>query len=414
MSLTFWTFLWQVTHVGSSCRDAVRHAIALCSSEARPIPADDTPAYCTARSKLPIDRLQSIHDDLVQNARTHIVQRELWCGHRVCVVDATCFTMADTPENQKSFPQQSVQKPGCGFPIARLLAFFCLSTGMITHWITGHWRQHELNLLPKLLQYFRPGDILLGDRGFGNFPVLVQCIQAHIQAVFRANTAMRKIDFRSGRRLGPNDRVIQVPKGLVRPKYFPASDWDPLPQTITVRVVKTQARVKGFRTKSVILVTTLLDPLKYPASELSRLYLRRWAMELSFRHIKSTLQMDFLSCKTPEMIEREMRMHILAHNIVRRIILEAARRHTRPIDRISFAGTLGIVRSYGEALLRVRSKKQRRCLEQDMYRMIAEDQVPLRPGRREPRAVKRRPKPYAWLTSHRKRFKETDHRSKRR
>ena len=177
-----------------------------------------------------------------------------------------------------------------------------------------------------------------------------------------------------------------------------------------MRVVKVQARVRGFRTQTVILVTTLLDPVKYPPEELAKLYLRRWNMELSFRHLKCTLQMDQLSCKTPAMVEREMRMHLLAHNIVRRMGLEASRRHTVALDRISFAGTLGVLHAYGHALLCAPTLKRRRQMEKDMYRLIAEDPVPLRPGRREPRAVKRRPKPYPLLTCHRANYKDIPHR----
>lgn len=159
-------------------------------------------------------------------------------------------------------------------------------------------------------------------------------------------------------------------------------------------------------------MTTLLDPVRYPAAALAQLYLRRWNMELCFRHIKSTLQMDHLSCKTPETVERELRMHLLVHNMVRRMAREAARRHGRHIERISFAGTLGAMHAYGEALLRASTQKRRRQLEEDLYRMIAEDEVPLRPGRREPRAVKRRPKPYPLLTCHRRRYREIPHRNR--
>lgn len=412
LHLTFWTFLWQVAQAGASCRDAVRQAIALCACEHHPTPADDTASYCTARAKLPLDRLDAIHRDLLRDAEDRSAQRDLWCGHRVTAIDGTCFTMADTPANQRTYPQQNVQKPGCGFPIARLLAFFCLSTGLITAWVTGNWYQHELSLLPTLLESVRRGDVLLGDRGFGNFPVLAQCVHRGIHAVFRANTARRKIHWRKGRRLGPHDRLVTWPKGVFRPKYLTTSQWNLLPDTVTVRVVKVQARLRGFRTQSVILVTTLLDPLQYPATQLAKLYLRRWNMELSFRHIKSTLQMDHLSCKTPEMVEREMRMHLLVHNLVRRMALEAVRRHGSQIDRISFAGTLSLLHAYGEALLRSKTNKQRRSLEAQMYLMIAEDQVPLRPGRREPRALKRRPKPYPLLTSHRSQFQEITHRNR--
>ena len=410
--LTFLSFLWQTLHAGSSCRDAVRSAAALAHSQNRPAPGDDTAAFCSARAKLPLERLDEIQADLIRDAENHIRQGDLWCDLRVRAVDGTCFSMPDTDANQKAFPQPSVQKPGCGFPIGKLLAFFCLSTAMITHWATGTWYQHELSLLPQLLDQLARGEVMLGDRGFGNFPVLAQCLKRGIHGVFRANTAKRIIDFRRGKSLGKHDRLVSWKKGLVCPRYLTRSEWDLLPDTIEVRVVKVQTRVKGFRTKSVILVTTLLDPVKYPPIELARLYLRRWRMELTFRDIKSTLQMDVLGCKTPEMVARELRMHLLSHNLLRRIGLEACLRHNASLERISFAGTLSAVLSFGDALLRTSTQKHRRALLDEMYRRIAEDLVPLRPGRREPRAVKRRPKPYPLLTCHRRKYQEIPHRNR--
>ena len=411
LRLTFWCFLWQVAQAGSSCRDAVRQAIALCAAKELPGPADDSAAYCVARAKLPIDCLDETHRHVVQDAQRLITQGDLWLEKRVRVLDATCVTMADTKENQKTYPQSSSQKPGCGFPVARILASFCLATGMVMQWITGHWYQHELSLLPQLLETFGAGDVLLGDRGFGNFPVLAQCLARRLHGVFRANTAKRRLDFRKGKRLGKDDRLVVWRKGR-KSKYMSVEYWAELPDEITVRIVRVRAWRPGFRTRSVMLVTTLLDPVQYPAEELAKLYLRRWEMEICFRHIKTTLQMEHLSCKTPEMIDRELRMHFLVHNLVRRVALEAARRHLVPVQRISFAGALGAVHTFSEACLRARSKKGQTRIREQLYKLLAEDLVPERPGRREPRAVKRRPKPYPLLNAPRRLYKEIPHRNR--
>ena len=410
--LTVWSFLWQVSQAGAACRDAVRQAIVLCRLQNQPVPSEKTPAYCLARAKLPMDRLESIHRELVKNAESHIQERDLWCGLRVTILDGTCFTMEDTEENQALYPQLKAQKPGCGSPIAKLLACFSLATGMITDWVLGNHHQHELALLPKLLEHLRAGDVASGDRGFGNYPCLAQCLHRGIHAVFRANTAKRKIDFRKGKRLGPQDYLMTWKKGAVCPAYLTAEAWAELPESIEVRVVRVQAKIRGFRTQSLLLVTTLLDPVKYPAIELGNLYRRRWQVEICFRHIKCTLQMDHLSCRTPEMVERELRMHLLIHNIVRRMGLEASRRHGIRLERISFAGTVAVLHSFGEGLLQARSRKARQELGEEMYRIIAADVVPLRPGRREPRAIKRRPKPFPLLTSHRRAYKEILHRNR--
>lgn len=411
LRLTFWCFLWQVTQVGASCRDAVRQAIALCSAQGLPAPTDDSAAYCGARAKLPVERLDEIHRQVVQDAQGLVTQGDLWCGRRVRALDGTCVTLADTPENQATFPQASTQKVGCGFPVARILASFCLATGLLVHWVTGHWYQNELSLLASLLESCGQGEVLLGDRGFGNFPVLAQCLARGLDGVFRANTAKRRLDLRRGKRLGKNDRLVVWHQGP-KPSYMSAEYWARLPDQITVRVVRVQARVPGFRTRSVLLVTTLLDPLQYPPQALAQLYLRRWEMELCFRHLKTTLQMEHLSCKSPAMIERELRLHFLSHNLVRRVALEAARRHRVPVQRISFAGALGALHTFAEACLRAPSRRAQQRIRDQLYQLLAADLVPKRPGRREPRAVKRRPKSFPLLTAPRRHYREIPHKNR--
>lgn len=413
LRLTFWCFLWQVARAGSSCRDAVRQAIALCVSQGLPAPTDDDTAYCGARAKLPVERLDEIHRQVVQDAQGRVTQGDLWCGRRVRVIDGTCVTMADTPKNQATYPQPNTQKAGCGFPVARILASFCLATGMILHWVTGHWYQNELSLLAALLESLDGGEVLLGDRGFGNFPVLAQCRARGVDGVFRANTAKRRLDFRRGKPLGKDDRLVVWSRGRTTPRYMTAEYWAQLPDQITVRVVRVQAHVPGFRTRSVLLVTTLLDPVKYPPQALAQLYLRRWEMELCFRHLKTTLQMDHLRCKSPALVERELRMHFLSHNLVRRVALEAARRHLVPVQRISFAGALGSIDPFAHACLRARSRRRQDQIRQQLYQLLASDLVPERPGRREPRARKRRPKPYPLLTAPRHGYQEIPRRIRR-
>lgn len=411
LRLTFWCFLWQVAQVGSSCRDAVRQAIALRTLQGLPGPADDSAAYCMARAKLPVERLEDIHRQVVQDAQGLVTQGDLWCGRRVRALDATCVTMADTPQNQAAFPQPNVQKAGCGFPVSRILASFCLATGMLMHWVCGHWYQHELSLLAALLEHFEAGEVLLGDRGFGNFPVLAQCLSRGLDGVFRANTAKRRVDLRQGKRLGKDDRLVSWRRGA-KPTYMSGEYWAQLPDPITVRVVRVSMSVPGFRTRSVLLVTTLLDPVKYPPQALAQLYRRRWEMELCFRHLKTTLQMEHLSCKSPPMVDRELRLHFLSHNLVRRVALEAARRHLVPLQRISFAGALGAIHTFAEASLRARSAKAQQQIREALYKLLAHDLVPERPGRREPRALKRRPKPYPLLTAPRRRYHEIPHKNR--
>ena len=411
LRLVFWTFLWQVAQVGSSCREAIRQAQGICRLNGRTIPPNETSPYCQSRGNIPVEVLRQIHQGVVDEAEEGVAQKDRWCGHRVLAVDGSTVTLEDTPENQDAFPQQSVQKPGCGFPIMRLVALFSLATGMITAWATGNWLTHEIALFQLLWEHLRAGDILLGDRGFGSWATLAQCRMLGIEGVFRLHGS-RKADWRKGKRLSRDERLAQWVKPLLRPRYLSAEQWAQFPPMLELRLVRCRMSVPGFRTQEIILVTTLLDRVKYPQAALSALYLRRWDMELTLRHLKTTLQMEHLSCKTPNNVERELRMHLLMHNLVRRLMLESSRRVGVPLSRISFAGALAVARRYGEALLQARSKRKREELTNELYRVLAEDLVPERPGRREPRAVKRRPKPYPRLMRHRSKFKEIPHQNR--
>jgi hypothetical protein len=347
----------------------------------------------------------------VAEADRALARKDLWCGHQVRVVDGTTVTLPDTPENQNRYPQQSVQRPGCGFPILRLTGLFSLATGLFTAWATGAWRDHELQLLNQLWEHCDPDDVILGDRGFCTWGVLALCLHYRLHVVVRARGTKRR-DFRRGQRLGRDERLVRWAKPALRPRTIPPELWNQLPSQLTLRLVRCRVDQPGFRTREVILVTTLLDRVRYPLSTLSELFLRRWEMELSLRDLKITLQMDQLSCKNPANVERELRQHILMHNLVRRLMLESARHHGVPRNRLSFAGALAGARRFAEALAQTRSPRVRRQLFADLLEQLALDPVPDRPGRREPRAVKRRPKPYPRLTCHRRHFREIQHQNR--
>jgi Transposase DDE domain len=341
------------------------------------------------------------------SARSNVDCRDVT---RMAVTNA-CVTAPDTPLNQEAFPEQKCQRPGCGFPIIRLSAFFSLATGMLLCWACGSWAQSEIALLQLLWNELRPGDLLLGDRGFGGWAVLAQCRLRGIEAVLRVRGS-RRSDFRYGKRISKHERLVRWHKPRQRAASVSPELWRQLPEYLDLRLVRSRLSLPGFRTRQVILVTTLLDPVKYSATDLGLLYLRRWDMELSLRHLKTTLQMEHLSCKTPDTLDRELRMHLLMHNLVRRLMLEAARRNRVPLNRLSFAGALALARRYSEALLQAHLKRQRLELIQEIYRLLAADLVPDRPGRREPRAIKRRPKPFPKLMNHRSRYLEAPHKSR--
>ena len=411
LRLVFWTFLWQIAQAGASCREAVRQAQALCLINGQRRPDKATSPYCQARALLPLERLQQIHDEVVEAADKIIGAGQLWCGRRVLIADGCTVTAPDTPENQKAYPQQATQQPGCGFPIIRLVVLLSLATGMLVGWATGNWFEHEVPLLQTLWDYLRPGDVLLADRGFCNWAILAQCAQRQLDAVFRLKGS-RRGDFRRGQRLSRHERLVQWRKPPQQAWTVSKKLWVQLPEVLTLRLVRCTLSIPGFRTRQVTLVTTLLDCQLFPPAKLAQLYYRRWSMELSLRNLKTTLQMDQLSCKNPSNLEREIRMHFLVHNLVRRLMLQAACQHHVSLERVSFAGSLAAARRYGEVLLQVRSKRQRRILQDQLLRLLAQDLVAERPGRREPRAVKRRPKPYPLLNKPRHRFREISHQTR--
>lgn len=227
----------------------------------------------------------------------------------------------DTPANQKAYPQQSAQKPGCGFPILRLLAFLSLSSGLLTAWATGHWRQSEVALLQTLWDHLRAGDVLLGDRGFCNWGLLAECLGRDLHAVFRVKGARRR-DFRQGQRLSRDERLVQWKKPAYCGVTFSAAQWAALPDLLTLRLVRCRLEVAGFRTRKVILVTTLLDSVTYPPAALGQLYYRRWAMELVFKRFKSLLKGGHVPKTNDTSALAWMQAKMLVSLLLERILLE--------------------------------------------------------------------------------------------
>jgi hypothetical protein len=396
--LTFWAFLSQVLSPQSPCRETVRKVQAWYAVRRQLCPGSGTAAYCRARLRLCRDTLLGIHRHTADELQRRVTRAQLWCGRYVKVIDGTGVSMPDTPKNQKAFPQPSNQKKGCGFPVAKLVGCFCLASGALLHWAEGTLRVHESQLFRKLFAFFRPGEILLTDRGFCSYVHIAILLQAGIDTVMRLHQA-RPRDLRKGKRLGPNDRLVTWQKPEQRPRGCLAADWRRIPATLTLRLVFVSPSVPGFRTPSLVVVTTLTDPIRYPAAELSQLYLRRWAVELFFRDIKITLGMDVLRCQTPAMVRKEIVMHAIAYNLIRALMQQAAALYHVPIERLSFKGSVDTLRQWADTLNAASGKpRQQARLFNQLLQILAEDTVPHRPDRTEPRVRKRRPKAYPLMT----------------
>ena len=409
---TFWGWLWQMLNHNAPCRQVVRQVQALSALQGGPAVDEDTGGYCQARARLPQPVLEKALAASAATAARRAPALSLLQGRALKVVDGSSLRLADTPSNQKGFPQPSSQKRGCGFPVLKLVVLFCLTSGALLARATGTLWQSEARLLHRLLATLQRGDIVLGDRGFGNFVILALLAGVGADLLARVPTHSRRVDFRRGRRLGRGDRVVRWRKGSHLVDWLNAADWAALPAEVEVRLVRALVRQRGFRTRQLTLVTTLLDPQLYPAAELLTAYARRWRLELCLDDLKTTLGLESLKGLSPELAEKELLAGLIAHNLLRCVMAEAAQEHAVPLERISFKGALDALRQFSHALCQTRCARRKKTLWAALLRSLARDLVPERPGRREPRAIKRRPQ-YPFLTRPRHQQRDRPRRSVR-
>lgn len=413
LSRTFFCWLWQMLQLNTSCREVVRQLQALFALQGGLALDEHSSAYCQARARLPKDRLEQALQATANKAFQRAPALLLLQGRPLKAVDGTGLRAADTPANQKRYPQPLNQRPGCGFPVLRLVVLFCMTSGAVLAQAAGSLYDAEVALFRRLFGSLKRGDILVADRGFGHFVVLALLARMGVDVIARVSTASRRLDWRQGQPLGQGDRLQQWCKPESAARWIPSRLWRRLPSTMTVRLVRTRTTVKGYRTKEITLVSTLLDAKLYPKQEILAAYLRRWRLEMCLKDLKSTLGLKELKCLTPHMVEKELLVGLLLHNLLRCIMAQAAQTHTVELERISFKGSLDAVRQFSAAAAQTLSAKKRQALWQRLLQTLASDLVPERPGRREPRAVKRRPK-YPLLTRHRRDYTDRLSREKRR
>ncbi len=404
---TTWCFLWQMLQANAACRDVVRQIQAMLVLEGRPTVDEGTSAYCQARARVPEELLRAALAASAQAAADRVSAGTALQGRAVKVLDGTTLTLPDTPENQAAYPQTAAQKRGCGFPQLHLLVRWHARGAAVLDFASGDHHHGEMRLLHQLVPTFQPQDIAVYDRAAGNFVACVLLTARQVDLISRVS--IRKIDWRRGQRLGPNERLVVWKKSGKTPAYLTKEEWATLPDEITVRVIRVRVPQKGFRTRELTLVTTLLDAALYPAAEISAAYLRRWRLEMCLDDLKTTLGLDALRCLSPEMIRRELLALLIGHNLVRAVMAEAAKAHVVPLDQVSFTGTLAALRSFGAASAQATTATQRRRLWAEMLRVIAADQLPLRPDRWEPRVLKRRPKAFSLLNRPRHEYREVRH-----
>jgi Transposase DDE domain len=395
--VTLWVFLGQVLSADHSCRAAVARLNAHRVARGLKPCSPQTGAYCQARKRLPEAFFASVALRTGRALDAAVDEGWLWKGRRVYVYDGSSVTMPDTPANQAEYPQPVAQKPGLGFPLARIGAVFSLACGAVVGLGTCRYAgkgQSDLGVLRTLLDLFRPGDVVLGDRLMCAWTEMVMLKQRGVDCVCRL-TSHRKADFRRGRRLGAGDHVVEWPKPQ-KPRTIDREAYAALPASLTVRECRIRVGQPGFRTRVLVVATTLLEAKEYAKDDLAQLYLARWNAELDLKSLKQTLQMDVLRCKTPELVRKELWAHVLAYNLIRAIAAQAATRHRVEPRSISFKAVAQALEAFqpAMALRGERDAAVRRELCQWLLDAVGSHRVGDRPDRYEPRRRKRRPKPY--------------------
>jgi hypothetical protein len=398
-AVTLWAFLSQVLFKGEqrSCLAATaRVVVFMAALEIRV--SDNTGQYCRARGKLPESFLRRLTLDVARGCEKAIPKKWLWHNRHVHLADGTTVSMPDTEENQECYPQHGTQKQGVGFPIARMVVLLSLATAMVSGMALGPYQGKETGepaLLRELLDHFSAGDILLCDRCYCSYFLIVLLRRIGVDVVTRLHQ-MRTADFRRGRRLGQGEHVVRWPRPE-RPDWMDQATYDTMPEFLEVREVQVQVDQPGFRTQSFVAVTTLLKGKKYTQQDIAELYHQRWLVELDIRAIKIQLGMDVLRCRSPEMVRREIWTCLLAYNLIRKTILESAKRGKLSPRQISFTAALQKVAASWDSVLLLSEASLALLLEADLEH-LAGHRVGHRPDRVEPRKVKRRPKPHKLLT----------------
>jgi hypothetical protein len=402
-AVTIWVFLSQCLSADHSCRDAVAQLIAWRLVRGlRPCSAE-TGAYCTAREGLPEEVCSQLMRDTGRRVDEEAPDKWRWLGHRVLDVDGSTMTMPDTRANQAEYPQPSSQKRGCGFPIARIVVVFSLAVGTVLDAAIGPYRGKqtgENSLFRTLHGLLREGDVVLADRYFSGWFDIGLLKNRQVDIVVRKHQ-LRGTDFRTGKRLGREDHLVQWNKPK-RPVWMSKEQYAQLPDSLTMREVRVHVQQKGFRTKELVVVTTLLDAEKYPAAEIAQLYRRRWQAELNLRSLKIVLQMDHLRCKTPHRVRNEFHMHLVAYNLIRQVMAQAAFQANLEPWAVSFKGTQQTLNRL-LPLLSTNVSTDDWC--DTVLQAIATYQVGNRPDRLEPRVKKRRPKNYKHMNKPREHYK---------
>ncbi len=412
--VVFWAWVSQMLESNSSCADALTRVQNWYDSAGLPVPAFDTSGYCRARKRLSSEFLDVVEEHSRKYSEERIEDHHLWYGFRLKAIDGTSVKLLDTSENQAGYPQPSGQEKGCGFPVMGVTGVLDLATGRIESHTQGDYREHDAKGLYRLCEHFGKNDLLIADRAYGSYELMALLLAGGTHSVMRLHQKREgKVDWRRGKKLGPDSRLVVWDKppspgncGITE------EEWAALPDTMEVRIVRTRGKDRNGRPKWLYFATTLTDAESYPTEEIALLYAERWKIEVKFRDIKTTMKLEMIRVKKPEMARKSLRMAFIAYNLVKALQTGAIAGEPYVMDEIGFKGTLDVIGEF-RSQFRDLARKPRLLVSRQaaLGERIRERVLLIRPGRVEPRATKLRPKPYQYLTKPRAEFREILHRS---
>jgi len=400
-AVTVWMFIGQVLSSDQSCRDAIsRLNVWRVARGLRPA-STDSACYVEARQRLPEQLLLNLARTSGEECANQSPPTWLWKQRVVKIVDGSTLTMPDTVENQKEYPQSRSQKAGVGFPIMRVVMIFSLAVGAVREIAIGKYsgkQVGETSLLRTLLNTILPREIVLADCYYATYWLLATAWQNDFDIVCKSHHK-RKVDFRSGIKLGSLDPIVGYVKHKQRPYWMTIEEYNQFPNEIFVRHLRYQVSQPGFRTRTIVIATTLLHAVAYTVEDIADLFRQRWQVELDIRSLKTHMKMEHLRCQSPEMVRKEIYCHLLAYNLVRRAIVESALVFDKLPRQLSFKGAVQALNAFMSAMTArgPNIEQHYQCL----LLTISEHEIGNRPNRIEPRKVKRRPKSYKYLNERR-------------
>jgi DDE family transposase len=397
--VTLRAFLFQVLSSTGACKEAVAHVLIERIGQDYSANSMNTGPYCKARLRLLLSHLKEAVTSSGQVLHEQASDSWLWNGYRVMLVDGTTLLMPDTDNNQKTYPQQSAQKPGLGFPIVRLVGLLSLATGGCVDYAIGPYQGKgtgETSLFSHLIQSLGKHDLLLADRYYTSYANIALLTKQGTPLVFRQQSTV-KSDFRRGQHLGTKDHIISVKKPKKKTIWITDAEWEKLPDELLIR---------EFSVKGTVYVTTLVNVRTYPKKSLAELYQQRWQIEVDFRSIKTHMGMEMLRCKTAQMVEKEIAVNLLAYNLIRANIARAACLNDKQPRHLSFMAVIQLMRNTA-TLCNTLTRTALEKLIPSLLIAMAQTEIRQRNRPNQPRVIKRRPKGYPLMTKPRREYATT-------